>query len=307
MRRFNAIICNRTNDDKRHFLIVDDTTSKMEEVSPRLLRILPDLIVLAIAAAVQSAGAWWLLRTLAATASRRARLAIVGGTALSVLFIAAAFLARFARFGKLFSYWWVHWGRGLALAWILLSSAWLAALIVLRVLARWRGAHSPARRQFLRGAQAVAFAAPLAAGYGVFVRRNQFTLREHKIAIANLPPDLEGLRLVQITDIHLSPFLSRSDLEHAIAMANETQANIALVTGDLITSAGDPLDDCLDALRALRSEAGVFGCLGNHEVYTGTQDYSEREGARRGIRFLRRNSAALRFGKATLNLAGVDY
>jgi predicted MPP superfamily phosphohydrolase len=90
-------------------------------------------------------------------------------------------------------------------------------------------------------------------------------------------------------------------------MANETRAHIALVTGDLITTARDPLDSCLDGLKTLRADAGVFGCMGNHEAYARVQQYVEQAGARQGLRFLRGHSQLLRFGDARLNLAGVDY
>jgi uncharacterized protein len=307
VRRFDAIICNGTNNNKRHFLIVDDAAGKMEAVLSRVLRILPDLMALSLAYAVQLAGAWWILRTMAADASKRARMAIAVATALSLILILIAFLLRFGRVNKYFSEWVLSWGRGLVIGWILLSFIWLAVLILIHAFARRRASHSPSRRQFLRGAQVVAFAAPAVAGFGMFIRRNRFSVQEHKISIADLPPDLDGLRLVQITDIHMSPFLSRADLESAVAMANETRAHIALVTGDLITTFGDPLDDCLNALGALRAEAGVFGCMGNHEHYVGAEDYTELEAARLGIQFLRRNASALHFGKATLNLVGVDY
>jgi predicted MPP superfamily phosphohydrolase len=90
-------------------------------------------------------------------------------------------------------------------------------------------------------------------------------------------------------------------------MANETRAHLALVTGDLITTFRDPLDDCLDILAQLRADAGVFGCMGNHEIYANAEAYVEREGARRGMLFLRSAAAPLRFGNAVLNLVGVDY
>jgi hypothetical protein len=90
-------------------------------------------------------------------------------------------------------------------------------------------------------------------------------------------------------------------------MANETKAHVALVTGDLITSGRDPMDDCLAQLAGLRADAGIYGCLGNHEQYVGGEDHAANEGARLGLRFLRDSAAPLRFGNATLNLAGVDY
>jgi predicted MPP superfamily phosphohydrolase len=115
------------------------------------------------------------------------------------------------------------------------------------------------------------------------------------------------LRIVQITDIHLSPFLSERELAAAIDMANEARANIALVTGDLITRAGDPLDACLAQLARLRADAGVLGCLGNHEIYTRTQNYVTAQGRRIGIEFLRHQARQLRFGNALINFVGVDY
>jgi predicted MPP superfamily phosphohydrolase len=127
------------------------------------------------------------------------------------------------------------------------------------------------------------------------------------ILIPGLPPSLNGLKLVQLSDIHLSPFVSEALLERSIALANETKAHIALVTGDLISRQGDPLDTCLKHLRRLRSDAGTFGCHGNHEVYAGSEEYTTIEGARHGINFLRMQSQPLRFGDAELNLVGVDY
>jgi predicted MPP superfamily phosphohydrolase len=101
--------------------------------------------------------------------------------------------------------------------------------------------------------------------------------------------------------------LSERQLAQAVDMANETRAHVALVTGDLISTGKDPLDACLAQLSRLRADAGVFGCLGNHEIYAGAEDYVEAQGARMGHRYLRRRAESLKFGQATLNLAGVDY
>ena len=124
----------------------------------------------------------------------------------------------------------------------------------------------PSRRKLLQTAGAGLCIAPLAAAAFGIVHRNQFRVTEVSVPIRNLPKDLEGLRIVQITDIHLSPFLSEREFASAIDMANETRANVALVTGDLITRYGDPLDACLRQLARLRADAGVLGCLGNHEI-----------------------------------------
>jgi predicted MPP superfamily phosphohydrolase len=87
----------------------------------------------------------------------------------------------------------------------------------------------------------------------------------------------------------------------------ELRPHLAIVTGDLISTAGDPLDACLRQLARLQSDAGTFGCMGNHERYAGAEDYATEVGRAMGIQFLRGEKRELRFGKSTLNIAGVDY
>jgi predicted MPP superfamily phosphohydrolase len=90
-------------------------------------------------------------------------------------------------------------------------------------------------------------------------------------------------------------------------MANETRPHFAAVTGDLITGIRDSIDDCLEELRHLRSDAGVFGCNGNHEGYIRAEPYTADRAARLGMKFLREQQTALRFGSATINVAGIDH
>ena len=227
---------------------------------------------------------------------------------ISAASVTLGYALRFHRVSRYFSPWWGTWGSGLLSCWALLSVLLVFAFVLSRFLPRIQPEYSPSRRNFLRAANLAVFAAPAAVvGYGVFIERYQLRLREQSIQIPGLHPDLDGLRVVQLTDIHLSPFLSIRELERAIAMANETRAHLALVTGDLITSAGDPLDLCLNRLTGIRADAGIFGCMGNHERYAEAEDYVESAGARLGMRFLRGTAAPLKFGNAVMNLTGVDY
>jgi predicted MPP superfamily phosphohydrolase len=166
----------------------------------------------------------------------------------------------------------------------------------------------PTRRRLLNATGGALIAAPFAlVGYGALIERLDFGVREVEIPIPNLPAGLDGLRLVQLSDIHLSAFLSEKDLAPVIDSANELRPHLTLVTGDLITAAGDPLDACLRQLARLRADAGILACMGNHENYAMAEDYAEREGARLGIPFLRGQAQPLRFGNAVLNVAGVDH
>jgi predicted MPP superfamily phosphohydrolase len=193
-----------------------------------------------------------------------------------------------------------------ALLWALLFVFWMFGYWITSLLPG--PSHSRSRRGFLQATRAALFGIPtIAAGYGIFVERFKLKLREQRIELADLPPALDGLKLVQLTDVHLSAFVSERDLQRAIDMANETKAHIALMTGDLISDKGDPLDLCVDRLAALRSDLGIYGCLGNHERYAEAEDYAAQRASRFGIQFLRSQNLRLTWNGAALNLAGVDY
>lgn len=261
-----------------------------------------DLVAFVVVAVCQGAAAWLLLKQ----AARRRRTILVAVVA-SYVFLAWGFSLLSASVAAWHPAPVAIWGRALVMVWAALSILLTAAFAISRHL-NARMEHRPARRVFLRIAQAALFGAPAAAlGYGVFIERFRLRLREQDIHIPGLPQDLHGLRLVQLTDIHLSPFLSERELDRAVAMANETHAHIAFVTGDLISAPSDPLDLCVQRLAALRADAGVFGCLGNHEIYARAEAHAAAKAAAHGIRFLRQEAAELRFGNARLNLAGVDY
>ena len=271
----------------------------------RVLRHLPNLIALALAVWAQVYLGRRLLETGAARRAPVVRHAIRWLAVAVTAWVAFGFIANLpAAYSRLPASWELSWARGLALAWAIPSVAVCLILIVWRRTPRFNAE----RRGFVRAAGSAALAAPIAVmGFGVFIQRHDFHVREVDAPIPNLPKDLQGLRLVQVSDIHLSAFLSERELERVVGMANEQRAQIALVTGDLITAEGDPLDACLRQLARLRAEAGVLGCLGNHEIYARSGDETTRQGARVGIEFLRQQARALRFGNATLNVVGVDY
>jgi predicted MPP superfamily phosphohydrolase len=167
---------------------------------------------------------------------------------------------------------------------------------------------SPGRRRAIHTAGNLAMAAPFVAlSYGALVERLDFRVREIDLPMAGLPDDLDGLRLLHLSDIHLSAFLSEAQLMRVIDAANECRPHLAAITGDLISAPGDPIDACIRQLARLKTDAGIVGCMGNHEMFAQLQNYTAAAAARVGIPFLRDATERLRFGQATLNIAGVDY
>lgn len=166
----------------------------------------------------------------------------------------------------------------------------------------------PGRRYFFRAATAAAGAAPfLGAMYGYAAERLKYQIRRQEIPIFNLSPALDGLSIVQISDIHLSAYMPRTQVRRAVEMANELGAHLAVVTGDFITGASDPLADCIEEIRQLRAPLGIWGCNGNHEIYARVEDLAQTLFAQAGMKLLRSENAQLTFNGAQFNLMGVDY
>lgn len=196
------------------------------------------------------------------------------------------------------------WVRALGLLWFVLA---LPGYALARLWKQSRVEVDTGRRQLLRAGATLA-AAPLAAtGFAIHKARQDAEVREVELAIPNLAPDLQGLRLVQLSDIHLGAFFSQAQLRRVVEQANGLRADLAIVTGDLISSYGDPLEEAIAELARLRPSAGIYGCLGNHEIVAECEALAAQLAARRGMRFLRSQSSTLRFGQSKLNIAGVDY
>lgn len=196
----------------------------------------------------------------------------------------------------------IAWALALSLFWV------LAALILLFWMKAVRpAAFDPGKRRMLALSLPAAVAPLGGAGFGIAMARYGLSVAEQDIVIPGLPRDLDGLRIVQLSDIHYGPFFGSAELRRAVDMANETRAHIAVLTGDLITRAGDDLAGCLELLKRLRADAGVYGCHGNHEKYARVAEAASRIALRHGITILQSSRAVLQFGSARLNLAGVDY
>ncbi len=166
----------------------------------------------------------------------------------------------------------------------------------------------PSRRTFFRTASVVAGAAPfLGVMYGYAAERLRYQVCRVEIPLTNLPSELDGMEIVQISDIHLSNYMTRESVRRVVDMANDVGADLAVVTGDLITGVHDSVADCVDEIRHLRTPLGVYGCNGNHEIYARAEDLAERLYRQAGMKLLRRENAVIPFRGAQLNLIGVDY
>ena len=166
----------------------------------------------------------------------------------------------------------------------------------------------PSRRYFFRTASIAAGAAPfLGVMYGFAAERLNYHVRHVEVPIPNLPAALNGMKIAQLSDIHLSGYMPRSQVRRAVDMTNDLGADLAVVTGDFITSASDSLPDCIDEVRRLHAPLGIWGCNGNHEIYAKAEGAAQLLFSQAGMKLLRSENARLTFRGASFNLIGVDY
>jgi predicted MPP superfamily phosphohydrolase len=166
---------------------------------------------------------------------------------------------------------------------------------------------SPDRRQFLRQAAIALSATPfVAAGYGLLYGRLDMEVTRQRIRLARLPKAFEGFRIAQLSDIHISPFMPADEIRRCVAITNGLKTDSVLMTGDYLLWDPAAQGEVVQALSGLRAPYGVFGCLGNHETITQTEESITRLFAAQGIHILRQDRAPIRFGGDTLNLIGID-
>lgn len=167
----------------------------------------------------------------------------------------------------------------------------------------------PSRRQAL--ARIVAGTAGIVGagltGFGVHNVLSRVVVERVRVRIAKLPDDLSGYVIAQITDLHVGPTIGRKFVEDIVGTTNALRPDAIVITGDLADGSVSELGPLVASLADLRAKDGVFFVTGNHEYYSGVDEWLAHLRAF-GIRVLRNERLALREGAAGggLDLAGVD-
>ena len=168
---------------------------------------------------------------------------------------------------------------------------------------------APERRAFVARA-ATASAISLAGGsaiYGTLFGRHDYTLETVPIALAKLPRTLDGLTLVQLSDIHVGTFVGDRELNAALDFVRRAKADAVVLTGDLLDHDLHYAPKLARFARALSSHAryGVFAVPGNHDHYAGAGTVMRllREA---GTEVLLNRHVKLGRGRDALVLAGLD-
>jgi predicted MPP superfamily phosphohydrolase len=125
------------------------------------------------------------------------------------------------------------------------------------------------RRLMLGGGRAVAAAGMGVGAWGFFGEARWFEITRRQIAIKGLSPGLNGLRIVQLSDIHHGPWMSLAWVRQIIRTTNALAPDVVALTGDYIYNGSDYVKPMALELAKLRARVGIVGVMGNHDWWGG--------------------------------------
>jgi predicted MPP superfamily phosphohydrolase len=161
----------------------------------------------------------------------------------------------------------------------------------------------PSRRLFVSrvvgGAAAVAAVGTV--GYGTYGVLRGPKVKRVAVPLAKLPRSAHGFRIAVVSDIHLSPVLGRGFAQTVVDTINSTQPDLIAVVGDLVDGSVKDLGPAAAPLAQLRARHGAFFVTGNHEYFSGAEQWVE-EVRRLGMRPLENDRTELPY----FDLAGVN-
>ena len=197
-----------------------------------------------------------------------------------------------------------------------LGAFFIAALLVTPVVLgvllydrlRQEGTDEPSsveRRRFLsRGLAVVPALGTVGVSHGIYTSYTRTRMPTVPLRYPDLPADLEGLKILHLSDIHIGPYIQLADLEALLVRAAQAAPDLIVITGDIC----DHNPEYLAALRLLESvptRFGTYASLGNHEYMRGIRRI-RRHFDQTAIPLLVDEGLSVPVGAATLYLGGVD-
>ncbi|MBV5315743.1 MAG: metallophosphoesterase [Prolixibacteraceae bacterium] len=108
--------------------------------------------------------------------------------------------------------------------------------------------------------------------HGIFVGRYNLDIKEHELYFSDLPIQLDGLKVVQLSDFHLGSFAKNvHNLDRSVKIIQQIEPDVLLFTGDLVNNFSDELAGYEPYLKKLTARYGKLAIQGNHDY----GDYSQ--------------------------------
>src|SRR5690606_32044199 len=124
----------------------------------------------------------------------------------------------------------------------------------------------PSRRKFISqvalGVAAIPFFSIL---YGIFKGKYNFKVIKKAVFFDDLPDSFDGLKVMQLSDIHCGSFDNKEKIEYAIDLINQQDFDVLVFTGDLVNNFAKEMDPWADYFRNIKTpKYGKYSVLGTH-------------------------------------------
>jgi predicted MPP superfamily phosphohydrolase len=140
--------------------------------------------------------------------------------------------------------------------------------------------------------------------YAAQVEPHWTEVTRRDILLSGLPEILDGLTIVQLSDLHLGPYVSAEDIRRSVEITNNLQADLVVLTGDFVYHSASYSVACAQELALLRARYGVYAVLGNHDIWTSPRQVTENL-IQAGIPVLRNEGQAVEIRGSRLWLLGI--
>ena len=100
---------------------------------------------------------------------------------------------------------------------------------------------------------------------GMFIGPYRYRVKETSIVLPNLPKAFEGLKIVQISDIHSGSFYNKKAVTKGVDLILKQDPDVVFFTGDLVNDDAKEMDDYKSIFGRVKAPMGVFSILGNHD------------------------------------------
>ncbi len=144
----------------------------------------------------------------------------------------------------------------------------------------------------------------LSASWGFYQARRTPAVRRVTVPIDGLPAELDGLRIAQISDLHVGPTIKGDFVRRIVERTNALQPDIIVFTGDMADGPVERLAEDVAPLQELRAPLGLFSVTGNHEYYSGVHDWIA-QAERLGFRVLLNDSCQIEHLGAHIAIVGI--
>lgn len=167
-----------------------------------------------------------------------------------------------------------------------------------------RGQGSLSRRHFLTAAATAGAAGLGLSAYAFGPAATTVELTRHDALVPGLAPALQGLRVAQLSDVHLPA--NEGAVRHALALLAVERPDVVILTGDIVERY-HALDALIAFARRARGTIGTYAVMGNWERSGGIQPVDARRAYEAaGVQFLCNETTLLKVGSARLGIVGLD-